>query len=457
MSKNINQKVFLTFMVGVILCVTFCLSAVAQKGSSGQPSRTPNVSPTPTQTPEPIKPSSRSQGKLPFAIRDNSPLSSVNVANYQQLASEYERERTIARRNRLIFMAVSQIDLHFRSNERKVRHRNRLFQTVLDILEVGAATAISITNGERAKSIIADGLGFIQGSRESINENYRMLDRQILVNKMVEKRARVLATIYDRVGKSDVEYPFERAFIDLLDYFEAGRLDSALTELAKDSGSSAVKAETDLDKAKKAADITLASSAKTRELAKENEEIVQAIVESEDAARIKFEEAGKKATEAEDKIKTAKEKIEAAKTVIESDTSPLDEKEKAQQAKKQAEDDEKAAIAVKAVAVAEKTAAEKIQTAEMTKYKKISKAILEDPRLYMILDKLPSREDSEASAGEMEAHIKKVKNNNDKTTAEDYAVVLLAFYENISELVGTDADSVAKAMQILKEATKEEK
>jgi hypothetical protein len=417
MNRKMNRKSFPTILVGLILCAAFCLPVAAQ-----QESPTPRVSPTPT----PIEPSSRSQRKLPFAIRDNSPLSSVNVANYQQVAAEYESERTIASRNRLIFMAVSQIDLHFRSNERKVRHRNRLFQTVLDILEVGAATAISITNGERAKSVIADGLGFIQGSRESIDKNYRMLDRQILVNKMVEKRAKVLTTIYERVGKSDEEYPFERAFIDLLDYFEAGRIDSALTELAKDSGSTAVNAETALDlaKAKADANIRLASSSATIRLAQENEQIVQAIADSEFAA-------GKTITEANEKITTANAVINS--------NAPEPDKESARQLKEKAQED-----------IGE---AKKVQAATMAKYKKIVKAIDENPKLYVILDKLPSLYNPQ-NAEVIEKRVAKVRAGT--ATPEEYGLVLLRFYERIAELVGTDAESAAQATQILKEANKEE-
>ncbi len=403
------SKIFLTCLVGLILCAAFCLPTLGQQAE---------VSPTPPE------PSSKKQAKLPFAIRDNSLMSSVNVANYQKVAIDYETQRTIELRNRLIFMAVSQIDLHFRSNERKVRHRNRLFQTVINILEVGAATAISITNGERAKTIIADGLGFIQGSRDSINKNYKMVERQVLVNKMVEKRAKVLATIYERVDLSDEKYPFERAFIDLLDYFEAGRLDSALSELAKDSGSSAVNAEKALNDAKIKADIRLSSSSDQIRVSKANSKIVQAVANSENAAV--------------EKIGAADKTITAADKIINDQNSTAEQKEKAQQDKTKAEADRKTA--------------QDEQTAAMGKYKKIFKALEAEPKLSVILDELP--EAYPKLAKKIEERLERIRGGSG--TPEDYGLTLLKFYGRITELVGTDAEVVEKATKILEDATKEE-
>jgi hypothetical protein len=179
--------------------------------------------------------------KIPLVLKKDSVLSPVG--SYNAAAETYKENRTTENRNKLVFMAISQIDFNFDRYIKNKRHHNAFFQTVLDILEVGAATAISISNGERAKSVIADALGFVQGSRVKINENLRLLEQQVLVNKMIENRSKALVIIYDNIDKSDAEYPFERAYIDILSYYEAGTTDSALSALSTDTGNSADKAQ----------------------------------------------------------------------------------------------------------------------------------------------------------------------------------------------------------------------
>lgn len=189
---------------------------------------------------------------IPFALEKKTALSPVNRDVYRNAAADYEKSRSKEDRNRLIFLAVSQIDVNFRHYQRKRRIGRDLFQTLLDILEIGASSAISITNGERAKSIIGESLTFLQGSRASVNKNLRLLEMQILFNKMIEKRSEVLVDILDKANLSNEQYPFDRAYIDIIAYFNAGTWDFALSTLATDSGAAAQAAEQLLEKKREA-------------------------------------------------------------------------------------------------------------------------------------------------------------------------------------------------------------
>lgn len=216
----------------------------------------------------------------PLVFKKNTVEAPVIRDTYEKTASDYKASRNDKDRNRLIFMAISQIDLEFEHYIRKKRHRNTLFQTIVDILEVGAATAISITNGERAKSVIADALGFVQGSRARANKNLRLLEQQVLVNKMIENRAKILTEIYKNIDKSDTQYPFERAYIDILAYYRAGTTDSALSSLALDTGTSATVAERGLDDAKRKAGIMGPPTAEQVRMSRENAKFVQSLIDS---------------------------------------------------------------------------------------------------------------------------------------------------------------------------------
>jgi hypothetical protein len=180
--------------------------------------------------------------KVPIALKKDALYSPTNAAEYKRVAEAYKKSGSMQDRNKLIYMAIAQIDLNFGNFQEKKRKRNELFQTLVDILEIAASTAISITKGERPKTIIAEALGFVQASRTSVNKNLRLLELQILFNKMVAKRGEILQGIATKAALPDSSYPFEVAVVDIIAYYEAGTIDGALTNLATDTGREASNA-----------------------------------------------------------------------------------------------------------------------------------------------------------------------------------------------------------------------
>lgn len=205
--------------------------------------------------------------KKPIALESDVELSPVSRSYYETVAKSYKSnvqeghpEQALIDRNRLIYLAVDQMDLNFYEFQKSTRKKRALWQTVLDILEIGASVAISITNGERAKTLIAEGLGFVQASRTSINKNYALKDTQILFNKMVSRRAQVLALILTKTVQKVDQYPFEAALIDLISYYRAGTFDGALENLNIDTGAEAAEATKNLEELKIATQEELRSS-----------------------------------------------------------------------------------------------------------------------------------------------------------------------------------------------------
>ena len=146
-------------------------------------------------------------------------------------------------RNRLIAIGREQTDAFFLSYQQIDRKHREWLQFTLDFLEIGAAAAISMTNGTRAKTVIAIGLGALQASRTSLNKNFRLLERQILINKMIENRALTLASILSKLDNNVKDYSWELARSELRDYFIAGTLDDALSSLSTSTGQAASNAE----------------------------------------------------------------------------------------------------------------------------------------------------------------------------------------------------------------------
>ena len=207
--------------------------------------------------------------KKPRAFEEANLLSPNNRSQYQQIANNYEKhlsgpekdlDAAAADRNRLVFIAVDQIDLNFYDFQKSTRKKRALLQTVLDVLEIGAKTAISITNGDRAKSLIAEGLGFVQLSRAAADKNFSLRDTQILFNKMVAKRSEILGNIITNTAKSVEQYPFEFAMVDVIAYFKAGTFDGAMENLNMDTGAEANQATNQLEEIKIASGADLDAS-----------------------------------------------------------------------------------------------------------------------------------------------------------------------------------------------------
>lgn len=165
----------------------------------------------------------------------------VNSLESQYIAATDPEQKKLLR-NRLIYIAVEQVDTEFNAYRKKSRKRNDLLQFLFDFLEIGATTTISVIRGERAKSVLGEALTGFKAARISANKNFRLLETQILFNKMVANRAKKLDLIYNKLNQDVVSYPWERARSELKEYFFAGTIDDALNSLSIDTGAEASEA-----------------------------------------------------------------------------------------------------------------------------------------------------------------------------------------------------------------------
>jgi len=149
-------------------------------------------------------------------------------------------------RNELIKYVQGHVDRFYDESVRRKKFNRNLLQTILDVLEVGAATAVGITNGERAKEVIGIALTGLQGMRTSLNKNFDLLETRILINKMRENRAEILMRIVGNMNKPVSDYSWLDAKNDLRQYLYAGTFSDAFDSLAAETGDAAQNAETNL-------------------------------------------------------------------------------------------------------------------------------------------------------------------------------------------------------------------
>ncbi len=118
---------------------------------------------------------------------------------------------------------------------------------VADLIELGTTAAVGIVNGERPLQIIGVALTAFRGGRRSADLNfYKQQSVPVLVSKMDGNRARVRATILTREKEDVKTYSIGAAISDIVDYYNAGTLVRAFTELQKDTAVMTKQAEDNL-------------------------------------------------------------------------------------------------------------------------------------------------------------------------------------------------------------------
>lgn len=139
-------------------------------------------------------------------------------------------------RNELIENALPYIDsayIDFITDIQAGRDRQNF---LLDLVELGTAASVGITKGERPLQIIGVALTAFRGGRRSLDANfYKDQSTPILISKMDGNRAKVRKTILEREKGSVEDYPLGAAIGDLVDYYNAGTLVRAFTQLQQDT------------------------------------------------------------------------------------------------------------------------------------------------------------------------------------------------------------------------------
>jgi len=150
-------------------------------------------------------------------------------------------------RNDLLETALPYIDsayIDFVTDIQAGRDRNNF---TLDLVELGTAASVGITNGERPLQIIGVALTAFRGGRRALDANfYKDQSTPILISKMDGNRARVRATILSRESANIDDYPLGAALSDIVDYYNAGTLVRAFTQLQQDTALITKQSEEDV-------------------------------------------------------------------------------------------------------------------------------------------------------------------------------------------------------------------
>lgn len=163
----------------------------------------------------------------------------TNAVNITQ--ARVKRDETV---NRLI----RAIDSEYFRFESELATRRSSGSFLADFTDIGLGLATTITNGERAKTVLGAVLTSFRGWRKSASLNfYREQTVELLITKMQTSRTKVMSQILKQkiedTSSERVNYTLDDALNDVLGYFYAGTLYRAFQELQEDTSIKAQEAK----------------------------------------------------------------------------------------------------------------------------------------------------------------------------------------------------------------------
>jgi hypothetical protein len=181
----------------------------------------------------------------------------TDVNNYRtdMAAKDYASARIL--RDSVVARALSSIEYGYGKFEGQLITDRAAFQTGADIAALGVTAATTVVPVGDIKDILAATLSAMQGTRLSIDKNfYEQKTSESLISQMRADRKDIEATILNSLATQNVipvvdpatnktipAYGLDDAWRDLLRYYYAGTVPSALVSLTATTGEKAAESE----------------------------------------------------------------------------------------------------------------------------------------------------------------------------------------------------------------------
>lgn len=163
-------------------------------------------------------------------------------------------------RNQIVYRVLAQIDAAYLRFETQLATTRAGAQTGADAANLGITAAATVVGASSVKDILSATSVALQGTRLSFDKNFfEEKTTESLISQMRATRKNLNAQMLDSLAKRDVtSYPLESAWSDLVTYFYAGTIPSALVDIASKTGTEATTADKNLKD--KVAELTLAAA-----------------------------------------------------------------------------------------------------------------------------------------------------------------------------------------------------
>ncbi len=197
--------------------------------------------------------------KMPPPLASQAPINystgalDADVAKYRAFVERPDLDAAKTQRNQIAYRIMAQIDSAYGAFEQRLSTRRAGAQTSADAALLGLTAATTLAGTSDIKDILSATATAFQGTRISFDKNFfEQKTTEALVSQMRASRKTLQAQILRSLSNRDVtSYPLESAWSDIISYYYAGTIPSALVDIASKAGNDAVNADQNLKKTTK--------------------------------------------------------------------------------------------------------------------------------------------------------------------------------------------------------------
>lgn len=162
-------------------------------------------------------------------------------AAQDQKTRDNELQNALALRNRMAYRVMADIESNYGRFEMKLSSSRATQSTLADATTLGLTAATTVVGASDVKDILAATGSAFQGTWTSYDKNFfQQKSTEALIAQMRATRRILQAQLITSLGKRDVKsYPWEAVWMDLVDFYYAGTVPSAMVELASNAGANA--------------------------------------------------------------------------------------------------------------------------------------------------------------------------------------------------------------------------
>jgi hypothetical protein len=171
------------------------------------------------------------------------------VGEYREAVEANNLQKALSKRNEIAYQVMADIEYSYAGFEMKLTTQRAGFETGSDTVQLGLAAAASVIGAGDVQDILAASLLGFQGTRLSVDKNFfREKTTESIISQMRASRKTKQAQLITSLANRDVtNYPWDAVWIDLIDFYYAGTVPSALVEIASSTGTKAEAASADLN------------------------------------------------------------------------------------------------------------------------------------------------------------------------------------------------------------------
>jgi hypothetical protein len=175
----------------------------------------------------------------------------ADVQHYRTdvIGGQFGAARSI--RDQIAYRVLAQIDAAYGGFELSLSTRRAGAQTAADATQLGLTAAATVTGTTEIKDILTVTATAFQGTRLSFDKNFfEEKTTEALISQMRASRTTLKAQILRSLSRRDVNsYPLEAAWMDIVSYYYAGTIPSALVDIAAKAGNDAALGSQELKEA----------------------------------------------------------------------------------------------------------------------------------------------------------------------------------------------------------------